>query len=139
MLFGYFLHNAKSDNPFSLQRTSRFSEPRISAPEQQLLTNKIKTFPKGASRFCKPRFSAQNQNFAQTNLNPLPLRGFPYFLLDTKSMTKSLLSLPGRHASRAFAPPKAAKSPGFHIVKSGAPRLSSLRKWRQQPCRRSCQ
>ena len=70
MLFGYFLHNAKSDNPFSLQRTSRFSEPRISAPEQQLLTNKIKTFPKGASRFCKPRFSAQNQNFAQTNLNP---------------------------------------------------------------------
>ncbi len=31
VLFGYFLHDAKSDNPFSLQRTSRFSKPRFSA------------------------------------------------------------------------------------------------------------
>ena len=29
-----------------------------------------------ASRFCEPRFSTQNKNFAQTQLNPLPLRGF---------------------------------------------------------------
>ncbi len=58
VLFGYFLHNAKSDNPFSLQRTSRFCKPRFSPPKQQLPTNKIKTFPKGASRFCKPRISA---------------------------------------------------------------------------------
>ena len=48
VLFGYFLHDAKSDKPFSLQRTSRF---------------------------YKPRFSAQNYNFARTKLNPLPLRG----------------------------------------------------------------
>ena len=45
VLFGYFLHDAKSDKPFPLQRTSRFCKPRISAPEQQLLTNKIKTVP----------------------------------------------------------------------------------------------
>ena len=34
VLFGYFLHNAKSDNSFSLQRTSRFRKPRISALKQ---------------------------------------------------------------------------------------------------------
>ena len=33
VLFGYFLHNAKSDNPFSLQRTSRFCKPRFSSPQ----------------------------------------------------------------------------------------------------------
>ena len=44
VLFGYFLHDAKSDKPFPLQRTSRFSKPRISPPKQQLSTNKIKSF-----------------------------------------------------------------------------------------------
>ena len=39
----YFLHDAKSDNPFSLS---------------------------GDSRFRKPRFSAQNYNFARTKLKP---------------------------------------------------------------------
>ena len=57
MLFGYFLHDAKSDNSFSLQRTSRFSKPRFSSPQWRLRTNKIKTFPKRASRFSKPRIS----------------------------------------------------------------------------------
>ena len=33
VLFGYFLHNAKSDNSFSLPRTSRFYEPRFSSPQ----------------------------------------------------------------------------------------------------------
>ena len=73
VLFGYFLHDAKSDNSFSLQRTSRFSKPRFSLLQWRFRTNKIKTFPKGDSRFCKPQFSAQKQNFAQTKLNPLPL------------------------------------------------------------------
>ena len=44
VLFGYFLHNAKSDNPFPLQRTSRFCKPRISALKHQFRTNKIKSF-----------------------------------------------------------------------------------------------
>ena len=61
MLFGYFLHNAKSDNSFSLQRTSRFCKPQFSSPQWRLHTNKIKTFPKRDSRFCKPRFSAPKQ------------------------------------------------------------------------------
>ena len=33
VLFGYFLHDAKSDNPFSLQRISRFCKPQISPPQ----------------------------------------------------------------------------------------------------------
>ena len=49
---------AKRIKPFPFRELSRFSKPRISPPEQQLPTNKIKTFPKGASRFCKPRISA---------------------------------------------------------------------------------
>ena len=34
VLFGYFLHDAKSDNPFPLQGISRFCKPRISAHKQ---------------------------------------------------------------------------------------------------------
>ena len=44
VLFGYFLHDAKSDNSFSLQRTSRFSKPRFSSPQWRLRTNPIKSF-----------------------------------------------------------------------------------------------
>ena len=47
VLFGYFLHDAKSDNSFSLQRTSRFSKPRFSSPQWRLRTNPIKSF-------CRP-------------------------------------------------------------------------------------
>ena len=58
MLFGYFLHDAKSDDPSPSQGDSRFCKPRISPPKQKLPTNKIKTFPKGESRFFKPQFSS---------------------------------------------------------------------------------
>ena len=45
MLFGYFLHAAKSDNPPSLAgRDSRFCKPRISTPKLQLHTSPIKSF-----------------------------------------------------------------------------------------------
>ena len=51
VLFGYFLHDAKSDNPFSLQRTSRFCKPRFSSPQLRLRINKIKTFCRFAASF----------------------------------------------------------------------------------------
>ena len=44
VLFGYFLHDAKSDNPFSLQRTSRFSKPRFSAQNYNFPLTKLKPF-----------------------------------------------------------------------------------------------
>ena len=95
MLFGYFLHDAKSDNPF-LCREHRGSANLESAhPNNNFPLTKLKPFPKGASRFCKPRISPQNKNFAQTQLNPLPLRGNSYFLLGTKSRKKSLCPIRG--------------------------------------------
>ena len=44
VLFGYFLHDAKSDNPFPFRELSRFSKPQISPPKQRLHTNRIKSF-----------------------------------------------------------------------------------------------
>ena len=76
MLFGYFLHDAKSDNPFSLQRTSRFCKPRISAPEQQLRTNKIKSFCRSVSlkhgrlAHVRSQFSLFRRSPTHKNLPP---------------------------------------------------------------------
>ena len=44
VLFGYFLHNAKSDNSFPFREAPRFRKPRISAPQPQLRSATIKTF-----------------------------------------------------------------------------------------------
>ena len=44
VLFGYFLHNAKSDNPFSLAGSFEVRKPRISTPQWQFRTATIKTF-----------------------------------------------------------------------------------------------
>ena len=60
MLFGYFLHDAKSDNSFSLQRTSRFSKPRFSSPQWRLRTNKIKSF----AALSPPTWSPCSRPFA---------------------------------------------------------------------------
>ncbi len=44
VLFGYFLHDAKSDNPFPSQGESRFCKPRFSSPQWRLRTSPIKSF-----------------------------------------------------------------------------------------------
>ena len=82
VLFGYFLHDAKSDNSFSLQRTSRFCEPRFSSPQWRLRTNKIKTFPKRDSRFSKPRFSPPKQQLPTNKIKSFAAsrQPFRYFL-----------------------------------------------------------
>ena len=105
VLFGYFLHDAKSDNSFSLQRTSRFCKPRISPPKQQLPTNKIKTFPKGAPRFCKPRINAHKQQIRTIQLNPFSaLRRCPCRNGTLRVLFHRLRRQPlsGHHARRAF-------------------------------------
>ena len=67
VLFGHFLHDAKSDNPF-LCREHRGSANLESAhSNNNFPLTKLKPFPKGASRFCKPRFSAHKQPIC-TNL-----------------------------------------------------------------------
>ena len=92
----YFLHAAKSTNPFPLRERSRFSKPRFSSPKQQLPTNKIKSFA-ALRPFLRPwrPFSVA----AATNLcasryyrRPCRLCNFPM----------ESLSLPGRHTPWAF-------------------------------------
>ena len=91
VLFGYFLHDAKSDNSFSLQRTSRFCKPRFSALQYTFPLTKLNPFEtfRGFSNLNSAR---RNGGFALTKLNPfaafwrhcscccrnksLPLRGF---------------------------------------------------------------
>ena len=63
---------AKRINPFPLQGASRFRNPRISPPEQQLRTNKIKSFPKKESRFCKPRFSSPQWRLPTNKIKTFP-------------------------------------------------------------------
>ncbi len=73
VLFGYFLHDAKSDNPFPFREARGSANLESAYPNNSFPLTKLNPFPKGDSRFCKPRISAQNQNFARTKLNPLPL------------------------------------------------------------------
>ena len=42
VLFGYFLHDAKSDNPYSLSEASMFCEPRSSAQNYKFALTKLK-------------------------------------------------------------------------------------------------
>ena len=67
VLFGYFLHDAKSDNSFPLQRISRFCKPRISAPQWQLRTATIKTFFRKLRGSANLESAHPNNNFAQSN------------------------------------------------------------------------
>ena len=71
VLFGYFLHNAKSEKPFPSQGDSRFCKPRISAHKRQIRTNKIKSFWNFRG-FPNLDSARRNSGFAEANLNPLP-------------------------------------------------------------------
>ena len=51
VLFGYFLHDAKSDNPFSLAGSSEVRKPRISAHSRQLRAIQLNPFE--AFRFAE--------------------------------------------------------------------------------------
>ena len=89
---------AKRIKPFPYGKVPRFSKPRISAHRQKLCTNPIKSFCRFAA-FPPPlaAFSLLlSQHFFRLTAVSLPgqrsLPGtFPYFLLDTKSMTKKPL------------------------------------------------
>ena len=70
VLFGYFLHDAKSDKPFPFREIRGSANLKSARRSCGFALTKLKPFPKGASRFCKPRISAQNHNFALTKLKP---------------------------------------------------------------------
>ncbi len=131
VLFGYFLHDAKSDNSFPLQRTSRFCKPRFSSSQWRFRTNKIKTFPKESfevlqtsnqrtklhlptnkiKSFCRfaafaPPSAALSVAAATTFVASrlfLRLRRFFRRLRRLCNFPMESSSLPGRHAPRAFS------------------------------------
>ena len=70
VLFGYFLHDAKSDNPFSLQRTSRFSKPRFSAQNYNFPLTKLKPFQRKIRGSANLESAHTDKSFALTQLNP---------------------------------------------------------------------
>ena len=58
VLFGYFLHDAKSDNPFPFREARGSANLESAYPNNSFPLTKLNPFPKGDSRFCKPRISA---------------------------------------------------------------------------------
>ena len=94
VLFGYFLHDAKSDNPFSLQRTSRFRKPRISPPQRHLRTATIKTFLREIRGSANLESAHKDNTFVQTKLNPFEtIRGSANLESAHPSNTFSLIQL----------------------------------------------
>ena len=57
------------------QEVSRFCKPQISAPQWQLRAATIKTFLRKLRGSANLESAHQNSKFAQTKLNPFPLRG----------------------------------------------------------------
>ena len=83
----YFLHAAKSTNPFPLREVRGFPNldsvrrSRIFAPQQ------LKPFIKEASRFCKPRNSTHKQQTRAIQLNPFAALGGYFSALRRCSLT----------------------------------------------------
>ena len=99
----YFLHAAKSTNPFPLREAPRFCKPRFSPPQQQLSTDKIKTFPKEDSRFCKPRISAHRQQLCTSPIKSFRRhrRTFPGRFATLYSRFRRMVFLPRQAYARS--------------------------------------
>ena len=127
----YFLHAAKSTNPFPLRESfevfqtsnqltqnnnfartklkpfskkeSRFCKPRFSSPQWRLRTNKIKTFPKEDSRFCKPRFSTHRQQLCTSPIKSFRRlrRTFPGRFATLYSRFRRMVFLPRQAYARS--------------------------------------
>ena len=85
----YFLHAAKSTNPFPCRELSRFCEPRISAQNYKFALTKLNPFEK-LRGFANIDSARRNGGFARTKLNPFAALGgilpaaMPPFLLLTQ-------------------------------------------------------
>ena len=121
VLFGYFLHDAKSDNPFPLQGDSRFCKPRISAPKQRLRTNPIKSFCRPWRHYlCASRYYQRLRRFFSA-LRQCPCRD------------GTLRVLFRRHRRRFFPPDGGVMLLPQHFLPPSATILSASQKVR--PCR----
>ena len=77
VLFGYFLHDAKSDNSFPFRETPRFCKPRISTPQPQLRTATIKTF-QGSFEVLQTSNQRTKQQLPTNNLKSFRRRRRPF-------------------------------------------------------------
>ncbi len=111
VLFGYFLHDAKSDNSFPFREAPRFFKPRNSTHKQQLRTKQIKSFFRltAVSRLletwspCSHPFAilpvsavSDAQKLATGNF--LHVRA-AFFLLLTQHFSPPLAAIPGGFAA----------------------------------------
>ena len=126
----YFLHAAKSTNPFPLREVRGFPNLDSVRRSRGFARTKLKPFPKGDSWFCKPRISTHKKqirtnpikSFCRSAAFPPPLAA-SFFVAAATNLCASRyyrrlrrlrnfpfgkLSLPGRHTPCAFSPPLAA-------------------------------
>ena len=98
VLFGYFLHDAKSNNSFSLQRISRFCKARFSAAKLQL-----PTAPKLTSSHTfhlrQPTVSLQYNNPFSKNISLASALRYP-FRTDSKPFRRRFADKTGFGRSR---------------------------------------
>ena len=126
MLFGYFLHDAKSDNPFSLQRTSRFSKPRFSAQIYNFPLTKLKPFQR------KIRGSANLESAHRQKLCTNPIKSFcrPCLLETWSPCSRPFAILPVSAVSDAQ---KLATGNFLHVRAAFSRRQSRLSRPRRLP------
>ena len=74
VLFGYFLHDAKSNNPFPFREVRGFANLEAAHPNNNFPLTKLNPFEtfRGFPNLDSAR---RNGGFAQTKLNPSPLCG----------------------------------------------------------------
>ena len=102
MLFGYFLHDAKSNNPFPFREVRGFANLESAHPNNNFPLTKLNPFEtfRGFPNLDSAR---RNGGFAQTKLNPFaalrPIRRFAativLLFVKHKSRTKSLCPIRG--------------------------------------------
>ena len=84
VLFGYFLHDAKSDNPFPFREARGSANLDSAYPNNSFPLTKLNPFPKGDSRFCKPRISTQKWRLRTNKLKSFRRPAATFFLLFVK-------------------------------------------------------
>ena len=81
MLFGYFLHDAKSDNPFPCREVRGFPNLDSAHTDNNFPLTKLNPFQRKIRGSANLESAHQNNDFAQTQLNPFAALGGIIFAL----------------------------------------------------------
>ena len=102
MLFGYFLHDAKSDKPFPFREVRGFPNLESAHQNNGFARTKLKPSQRELRGSANLESAHKSNNFAQTQLNPLPLRLPPHGRL---AHVRSQFSLFRRSPTHKNLPP----------------------------------